>query len=241
MHQNTNPVVIQDKNGKTTTVHRKNAIASDGSASAIPAPSLQTKLSPEDALRVFSSLGIELSDTTFGKENIAYLTGYPKVLEEVIEKIRESDDHTRKSLWAFKLGERVMHPDHEEDDYDYRKSYWRLVKTIPLATLLFPEKVPYGHRQDIENVVNLCDSKMGWPPGSKKYVETQAAMVAVVASGQFRNFEFKGRMDDIFFMADNFEKVIPLIPAILERGDTSQGYIKELLENESAALAEGLL
>jgi hypothetical protein len=48
-------------------------------------------------------------------------------------------------------------------------------------------------------------------------------------------------MDDIFFMADNFEKVIPLIPAILERGDTSQGYIKELLENESAALAEGLL
>lgn len=241
MHQNTNAVVIQDKNGKTTTVHRKNIVASSASASSLPAPSLQEKPSRESALRALSSFGVDLSDSVYGRKNIAYLAEtHPKVLNELIEAISESDE---ADLWAYKLGKRDMYPVDDEDDsfYDYRKDYWRLIKTIPLASVLFPDREAGSRRRNFEQLVNLCDAKIGWPPSSKRYVETQAAMVTVVASGELMNFEFKGRMDDIFFMADHFEKVIPLIPSILERGDTSPGYVKALIENASAPLADGLL
>lgn len=241
MHENTNPVVIQDKNGKTTTVHRKQTATSSSSLSSLPAPSLQEKPSRESALRTLSSLGVDLSDSIYGRKNIAYLAEtHPKVLNELIEAISESDE---AALWTYKLGKRDMYPHDDEDDsfYDYRKDYWRLIKTIPLASALFPDKEDASRRLNFERLVNLCDAKIGWPPSSKKYVETQAAMVAVAASGELLDFEFKGRMYDIFFMGDHFEKVIPLIPKIMERGDTSRGYIEVLLENESAPLAEGLL
>jgi hypothetical protein len=241
MHQNTNPVVIQDKNGKTTTVHRKNAAAPVALASSLPAPALSTPLTTEEALRLLSEAGVDLHDTSDGRNNIAYLTGHPRVFNEMLEAIEQCDEDSRTNVWTYLLGERVMRPTDDEDTYDYRNSYWRLIKTVPLGGTLLPVEGSYGRRRDIQRVTSLCETKMGWPPGSKRYSEAQAAMIAVVASGRLRDFEFKGRMDDIFFMADNLEKVIPLIPAILERRDTSQGYIKALLENESIALADGLL
>lgn len=243
MHQNTNPVVIQDKNGKTTTVHRKQDSSSAISSSALPAPLLTAPtVSPtEDALHELSELGIDLSGSDFGAANVAYLTSHPKTLSAVIDSIRESDEDTRTNIWAFKLRNQVMHPDHEDDDYDYRKNYWRMIKTTPLGKTLFPDKDASSRRRDIERVIGVSERGMGWWPTAKQYTEVQAAMVAVVVSGKISDFEFKGRMDDIFYMSDNWEKVLPLIPTILERGDTSQGYVETLLENESVALANGLL
>lgn len=245
MHQNTNPVVIQDKNGKTTTVHRKQDSSPAASLSTLPAPSLSLSTSApsstDDAFRKLSELGIELSGSEFGAKNIAYLASHPKTLDAVIESIKESDEDTKKNIWEFKLGGMGMYPDDEEDNYDYRKNYWRIIKTVHLGQSLYPEKDATTRRRDIDRVVGASERGMGWWATSKKYTEVQAAMVAVVASGKLSDFEFKGRMDDIFFMADNLEKVIPLIPAILERGDTSQGYVKALMENASAPLANGLL
>ena len=44
---NTMPVVIQDKNGKTTTVHRKDIAAPSTSAHSVPAPSIAPQTSPQ--------------------------------------------------------------------------------------------------------------------------------------------------------------------------------------------------
>lgn len=243
MQQNTSPVVIQDKNGKTTTVHRKNESTPSFTPSLLPPPSLVSPASSpvQDALRDLSELGIDLHGSDYGAANITYLAGHPNTLNAVIEAIRESDEDTRKNIWECKIARLDMHPDDEDDDYDYRKSYWRMIKTIPLGKVLYPGKDATSRRRDVDGVVRTSERGMGWWPTAKKYTEVQAAMIAVVAGGEVSNFGFKGRMDDIFFMADNLEKVIPLIPALLERGDTSRGYVEALLKNEAAVLDQGVL
>lgn len=241
MQQNTSPVVIQDKNGKTTTVHKKNSTESSSLGSAIPSPSLP-KIDPTaDAIQQLADLGIDLSDSTNGGKNAEYLASYPKVLHEVIEAIKASDEDTKKNIWEQKLSNREMHPLDDEDDHDYRNSYLRIVKTTPLGKVLFPDRAASSRRIDVDRLFSQCERAMGWWPLSKKYVEVQAAMVAAIASGSPLTFEFKPHMDDIFFMADNLDKVIPLIPALLERGDTSRGYVEALLKNEAAALNQGVL
>jgi len=243
MQQNTSPTVIQDKNGKTTTVHRKNISSTVASVSDLPAPSLSiaAPTTTEEALRDLSELGIDLPGSSFGVDNIAYLAGYPKVLHAVIESIKESDEDTKKDIWAFKLGEQSMHPDYEGDNHDYRSNYWRMIKTIPFGKALFPDMDANDRRRHLDRVVGLSERGMGWWPAAKKYTEVQAAMIAIVASGKFSNFEFKGRMSDIFYMADNLEKVIPLIPEILKRGDSSREYVEALINNEAKALSDGVL
>lgn len=241
MHENTSPVVIQDKNGKITTVHKKNSTGASALGSSLPAPALAKVDPTADARQQLNDLGIDLSEGEYGTKNAEYLARYPKTLHEVTEAIKESDEDTKKYIWEEKLKNNEMHPLDDEDTYNYLNSYLRIVKTTQLGRLLFPDQSSGSLRLSIDRLTLQCEKAMGWWPTSKKYVEVQAAMVAVMASKKPLGFQFQLHMNDIFFMADNWEKVSPLIPAILDRGDTSQGYIKELMENESTALANGLL
>jgi hypothetical protein len=251
MHQNTNAVVIQDKNGKITTVHRKNDGQAPASTSVLPAPAPVRVSAPstEQALAALSDLGVDIADSDYGKGNIAYLsTECPRVLNHLLEAVEQADPEDLP-VWASRLGGKVMHDEyadqHDDDEEyeptDYRGSYYRLIKTIPLGRKLFPNDDPNASRRKVEQVISTCETKMGWRPIQKNYTEVQAAMIAVAASKAIYSFEFKGRMEDIFWMADNLDQVETVLPEILERGDSSRGYIEALLENKSSALAQGVL
>lgn len=237
------PVVISDKNGKITTVHRSMSQQASGAKSSIPAPAVN-EASGMTAVEAFSALqdcGVTLSDTNHGIDNISHLgKAHPKLLKQLVEAVEESDERTR-SVWKHTLGTPAFYPDHDNDDTDYSSYYRRFIHTTAIGTKLHPDATPDQCSRRIRDLVRVCEQKIGWSTHQKRYYETKAAMIVVATSANPYRFEFKGHMEDIFFIADNLEKVEPLIPEILKRRETSRGYIEALMENKAAALTDGLL
>lgn len=245
MHQNTRPVTIADKNGKITTVHRKDTASPSSQSAALPVPKIQTApfttYSFDDALSALRSLDVELSDTEYGAQNIAHLARTnEKLLSEVINAVEDADDETR-GIWRYALGERPKHPQYTGDNDDHSGYYRRCIKTIPIGSLIYAEGDGDQRARRIERLASGCGSKMGWQPHQKNYTEALAAMVVVAASGNEYRFEYKGRMDDIFWIADNLEKVKPLIPVIMDRKESSRGFIESLMNNKTSSLTGGIL
>lgn len=246
MNQNTTPVIIQDKNGKTTTVHKK---LHSGSPAGASIPQLGGSKTPaevpttDEAVASLAAWGVRVHDNT--QVNLQFLSETkPELLKTLIDTIGAADDHER-SIWETALSMSAYVPEDEEDEpRRFLGHYHRFIHTIPLGVKLLPEESrSTGDRAlyKIKQLSTPCERRMGWSPSQKQYREAKAAMIAVAVAGGEYKFDWKSRMEDIFWIADHLEDVEPLIPSLLERKDTSRGFIEALMENEASALTSGLL
>jgi hypothetical protein len=122
----------------------------------------------------------------------------------------------------------------------YETHYRRMIELVQLSVALLPDAPPGYRSHKIAERAEAAESITGVYPGDPEYVETKAWMI-VQEIESLRPDAFGSTAGARAFIAENLEKVMPLIPELLKRRTASEGVIRELLSNEASSLNDGVL
>jgi hypothetical protein len=247
------PEVHVNKNGVPVIKHVNNTPAANSLGKAsLPAPA-QTRTGSsadvaERAIKEFESMVPEFLPVTL-HENFRYLSEHhPKMLNRIMDEVRVATE-AEANVWKFVLNEAIDYKNIPSGDEEYEKEeYLHMqmsslkthIENVPLAVQLFPDDSPHMQGVNAYRLATRAYQVTRWGPSSGKYVETQAVMI-LGRTSDYKMDRIGGHGDDIWFIADNMEKVLPLLPELMKRQQTSKGLIESLLSVDSPALLDGAL
>jgi hypothetical protein len=253
------PEVRADRNGKLVTRHVKSDSASPRELN-IPTVDRSKQDRAEEkkkrearteetriALVELTKNGVPVIGVKEAQHNVHYLVKTdPALLEEVLQAVRSGTDMERE-VWTHELSFTPKTPRDWQDDRDYTE-YSRLSILInPLASAiaeLQPETTSRVHFarslkyyvSEVAKVNSRADDAV-W----MKAVMLTAQTVSKGGVGQRNNWTFGTHGDDIKFLQENWDRVEPLVPILVQRHNASRAFIETLWESLAPSLSEGLL
>lgn len=249
-----NPLVSEvrvNKNGVPVTKHVLATKALAAGKKMLPAPAVKAShvMLAERAVAALEGFGVDLADTHHQGRNLEFAAKYePKIIDKIVAAVAEAEDDETREEWRRLLGDETWETPEPFRDSDEEASfisegfhrYRQMVENTGLSMKLFPD-ASFGLREyKMRGLAQRAEGIMGWMPGDKKYVETQAVMILGTISDYKMN-RIAGHGDDIFFIADNMEKIKKVLPELMKRKPVDRGLIELLIKNESSVLTEGVL
>lgn len=253
------PEVRADRNGKLVTRHVKAEIgAPRGRGIPTVDRTKQDRVAEKkkreahtEATRValvkLTQNGVPVIGVTEAQHNVHYLVKTdPALVEEIIRAVRSGTDMERE-VWTHELSFNPQTPSDWQDETDYTENYRISILTNPLASAiaeLQPEttsKVHFARSlkyrvSEVAKVNNRTDDAL-W----MNAVMLTAHAVSKGELGQRYKWDFRTHGDDIKFIQENWERVEPIVPLLVQRHDASRAFIETLWESLAPSLSEGLL
>lgn len=234
-----------DKNGVTSTRwlrpqgHRNAAMVH-----MLPAPeqpnTASTKQLTRDLVNEMRQLGMSISEETTGRRALyTILSNDAELMNRIMKRIRDAsplersvwDAHFTRNISPF---EATKNWDKDHIDYD------RLLSNMKLLPLFVERgETPSETLSSLLKKTRIMEQISDIPVGDENYTKVQASLII----GCIDPFpvSLRGRDEDIEFIADNIDAVIPLIPLLKDRQSTDRGLIAALLTNDTPVLNEGVL
>lgn len=243
------PTPITDKNGVTAVRWTKPANETKASSvipnvTATPIPNRRTFAG---AMRELSGLGIDLSHYPRSATNGLRVLNkdHPQIFATVIDDINTADPATL-AIWKNFFRESMP-----ADAYTHRSSYERMVVNAELTARLL-EAIGTGIIKtprlfQIDTIATTLEASLGVRPGDERYNEVQAGIIhctlthpdritRITSDEWYRNAD----REDLKYIAENLDRIIPLLPELCKRRDPTRHSIETVLA-APAALAEGAL
>lgn len=229
MPSNLTPVVITDKNGRVTTVHRKNAKV--GKAKAIPAPKRDYKPEGQKAML---ELGIEGTFSKTAVPTLAYLAEHdPKLLSGIIERCAAGG--MEEKVWMLRIKYRDLfcspNPEVLRNNLEECRGLLELYPVASSITQATGEHIPGVIERLVEDTV--YDSRRfnggGW----------DLVRVSMIAK-KFAIDDDEAH-DITFTLWKRLPEMIDLIPELAKRGKVDMETFEMLLDSEYPALRDGEL
>lgn len=236
---NLTPTPRTDKNGRTVTRWVRSDSSSSPLTTRIPAPAAGAVSIVDQSILELGDLGYDLKSYPLTHDNLKFLSGYdPALLDRVMTSARVADPAGLEVLGQF------MQDDLREYYSEYMKPYlpklkalwYRRATTFPLAPKLHPDVTPKNQIGAIGQLAVNIENMLGLSFSAKDTTRAQAAMIISNIAGRF-SFD----TDELDFVTENLDRVIPLIPELKKRRNATRSLIESIWENESNALDCGVL
>jgi hypothetical protein len=253
------PEVRADRNGKLVTRHVKSNFASprgrdipavDRSKQDRAEEKKKREAHTEETRIVLVELtknGVPVIGVTEAQHNVHYLVkADPALVEEVLQAVRSGTDMERE-IWTHELSFTPQTPKDWQDDRDYTEFYRVSILINPLASAIAevqPETTSKVHfARSLKHYVTEVAKVNGHTDDAlwMKAVMLTAQTVSKGSVGQRNNWNFDTHGDDIKFLQENWDRVEPLIPILVQRHNASRAFIETLWESLAPSLSEGLL
>lgn len=254
------PEVRFDRNGKKVTRHVKPTLNSFA-ARNIPSVSKAgqervtaktERASDTEATRLalvkLSQNGVPVIHVSQAQHNVHYLVqNDPELMEKIIQAVCSGTEMERK-VWTHELSFTPDRPaDWKDGDTDYMEYYRISLLINPLASVIGdmqPESTSKVHFvRSLKYYVSEVAKANG--RGDDALWMKAVMLTSHTASKgdlKYRNkWTFDTYKDDIAFLQENWKRVEPVIPLLVQRHDASRGFIEASWENRSSSLSEGLL
>lgn len=246
-----NLITVQrpDKNGKLVTRHVKAEVPSI-QQKAIPAPSVPAPLdayetSPlleDEYLRGLSMVEAKIKLTKNVRGNLISMAAYsPEGFREVIEELSTASDY-KAELWGHVLD----WPN--KDSPRFIKGLLIELHIMETVAELRPDPVPKQptDKPVINSGYRLWSSaKLSIPGGMPRTVRQYKATVFALWAKRLTNPEdrinFKKELDNLNYIAENFDAVMAHRNVIRERKSIDRGFIQSVIMTDAPALSEGAL
>lgn len=222
------PTVITDKNGRITTVHRKNTVA--GKGKAMPAPKRDFT---NEAMSAMSAMGSSDTYSEAAASNLAYLAEHdPKLLTEITESC--SKDDMAQKTWRSTIQYNHLFSGKTPETAGENLRFCRaLVELYPVAAL-----ISKADKQYIPGVIKLMvENTLAYTQyyGSGSWDTTRMAMLSE------RYVTEEDQHGVIFNQWQRLPEMIELIPELARRNKVDRETLEILLDSETTALREGEL
>lgn len=222
------PTVITDKNGRITTVHRKNAKV--GKAKAMPAPRRDFT---NEAMAAMSAMGANATYSESAASNLAYLAEHdPKLLSGIIEQCA-TDDMAQKTWHVTIQYRKMFSSDDPEADRENLVFCRGMLELYPVASRISKadkQYIPGVIKLMVEDTLEYTQRYSGGDWGT-----VRLAMIAK------RFVTEEDQHGVIFTMWRRLPEMIELIPELAQRGKVDGETLEILLDSETSALREGEL
>lgn len=239
-----------DKNGVTSTKWVRPVTSHPLTHSSLPAPAPAVKrgnpaVQAERAYLELKGLDHDLAAKFYTGQNLRFLAEYePELLNCIMESARKADASGMAILTQIMekgLPDRPFESDQAMDDFLEKNipPYYRIVKNLSLATALFPDKGTALQIDFTKGIAASAESAMGMSFKQEDCSRGQAAMI-IFGTTTGKSISDISE-DDIAFVAENIDRIIPLVPELMKRKSSTRDLIESLWANDSQVLNEGLL
>jgi hypothetical protein len=238
-----------DKNGKLVTRHVK-AEAPSIQQKVLPAPSVSAPLdayetSPvyeEEYLRGLSIVEAKVSLTKNIRVNLISMAAYsPEGFREVVEELSDASDY-KAGLWGHVLD----WPN--KDSARFIKGLLVELHIMETVAELRPDSEPKQPTDQpvISRGYRLWSgAKLSIPNGTPRTVrQYRATVFALWATWRMNvddRIDFKKELDNLNYIAENFDAVMAHRGVIRERKTMDRGFIESVIMTKTPALSEGAL
>lgn len=192
------------------------------------------------ALIEFALLGLSATGGGLIEENIAHLAMYQPALKADVLASIESLSDDRRYLWSNTLNIYSFASSDSRDLTSIEKSLRNWMRIIDFTEVLYPLDEDCYTETDISNTIY----SVGNLASRGEDYRVLIALMLMRRDGQFK-YSGKGmdqdRADEVRFIVDNIEAILPLVPELMERRDASWQMMQTLLRAESVPLRGGLL
>jgi hypothetical protein len=185
------------------------------------------------------NLGYELQDYPLTHGNLKFFSDCePALLDRVMASARVADPAGLAVLGRFMQDDlREYYSASMKPYLPKLKALWyRRATTFPLAPKLYPDVTPNNQMGAIGQLAVNVENALGLSFSDKDTTRAQAAMIIANVSGRL-SFD----ADDLIFVTESLNRVVPLIPELKKRMNTTRSLIESLWENEASALDQGVL
>lgn len=225
------PVVITDKNGRVTTVHRRSATSTK--PKTLPKPVMRDFVG--EAAKALLEIGIEEQYAVKAIPNLAYLAEHdPLMLDEI--KKRCSRPGIEQRIWYLRLQfNELFSGSVAAERRDELRNCRALLELYPVASRISETEgkvVPGIINMMIRDTLEYCSRYQG----SSDWSTEKMAMVAC----RFIDDDDE-RHHMIFTHWKRVDEIVDLIPELARRGKVDSETLEMLLDSEYPALRDGEL
>lgn len=228
-----------DKNGVTSTKWIK-PIAATTQPRSLPAPSVAVATPAaraKEAVQELESLGYDLTAYPATVHNLTFIAEHdPFLFDQTMQNARATDTEGLRFLGQL-MGENTLSEDNDWDEDQRQRTltaYYRVCRNLSISSA-------FNSLTKIDSVAYVTENALGMTHRDEDISRAQALMIINRVTGESVFDIADDQKDDIAFIANNLEKVIPLIPDLLMRQDASRGLIEALWTSQHSALNDGIL
>jgi hypothetical protein len=152
-----------------------------------------------------------------------------------------------REVWTHELAYTPRRPSDWQDTTDYTEHYRISIPINPLASYiaeLQPETISKVHfARSLKYYVSET-AKVNGRADDALWMKAVMLTAHTVSEGNVSNrnkWDFGTHGDDIKFLQENWERVEPVVPLLVQRHNASRAFIETLWESLSPSLSEGLL
>lgn len=256
------PEVRADRNGRLVTRHvnpeaalvamrelpHPNPIDRSKEDRAAARERLQSvKEATQNAMDELASNGVPVFGTKEAQSNIHHLVKTdPVLMEGILSAVRAGTDMER-DVWTHEFSFNQQSPMDWRDETDYTENYRIGLLINPLASTiaeLQPETTsPVHFARSLKYYVSET-AKVNGRADDASWMKAVMLITHTVSEGNISNrnkWDFRTHGDDIKFLQENWERVEPVVPLLVQRHNATRAFIETLWESLAPSLSEGLL
>lgn len=242
------PTVVTDKNGKITTVHKRQ----QSSASRVDMPPPAAKKSPKQAAKEamdrLKANNMDLFSSPSNNAVFFYLaaTAHTEIMERLVSAAENCPSGEERNVWMRVIGDSVVPTRGTLYWNTGWMRYQHLDALVPLAVSL---EADGRHGRYYKQADRLIDKVMySFTQHHQDREFLQAAAIVLHLNDENnpmkRDITVKDAqkyLPEIEFISTHIENVKKILPALGARGKTDRGTVEALISSASPSLAQGAL
>ena len=230
MPSNLTPVVVTDKNGRVTTVYKKNAKA--GKAKLIPAPKKHDYRA--EVTKALNAQGVVLNDEQ-SMANFSYLAEHaPKLCSDIIDRIARNDDEGRywRSMLQYK---KMFSSTTPETTNAYLDECHATVKLYPVAAKVLEA---LNSSAPANAMITVLIRETIFQSGGYMRSNSWDLMGMAMVTRQFvADAHERDGVNDKY--CNRIPEVLDLLPELGKRGSVDSETFSALMDSGNKSLREG--
>ena len=246
-----------DKRGVTSTRWVKPQDSKTSQSTDLPSPVVVASAAQRpDMHKIIHALygpqRLNAGERMVVQHNVKLLNNYyPDLMDRIMEAC--SQEGEEQFVWLTRLKRDNLTSTRKGEEADTRKNVERALVVYPYTLRIVAGNVHESWEADFmrsyDHAVELMVRKEGREVSDRKMEAMALAchvcqmrpnddsdLEAIIARDVYEKVA-----DDLEYISENLEAVEKVLPILRERESYSSGFLREIVENESAALAEGIL
>ena len=218
-----------DRNGKLVTRHVRPRTGAVGGRT-IPAPVSQV----ESTMAQFAETLPSWSNSEKLLPSLRVIAHANQQLFSAMMRSYLNGTREEQGVWRC-----VFNEEEAGDEID-EMHYRRMIELVPLSVAIFPDAPPGYRASMVDKHASASEARLAIFPGDGSYSLVKARII--IAEAERKSAPRSGdRSEDIAYISQHLDEVIPLVPELVKRGTASADIIRELLNSDVKAIREGVL